>query len=106
MKYWRELRTGPTAGGLPSADACQTTEAALNPDCGRASAWSSTMTAIGCRAASAGVTRSPLSGAGTSTGVGIGVAAAAGGGERAGRDEAQEDQADDPSSHALGRIPR
>src|SRR5450759_4775454 len=57
----------------PSAGACQTTEAALKPDCGRASAWSSTMTAIGWRAASAGVTIRPVSGAGTRTGAGLGA---------------------------------
>src|SRR5450759_3183995 len=57
----------------PSAGACQTMEAALKPDCGRASAWSSTMTAIGWRAASAGVTIRPVSGAGTRTGGGLGA---------------------------------
>src|SRR5919107_3249020 len=57
----------------PSAGACQTTEAALNPDCGRAGPRSSTITAIGWRSATAAVTRRPVSGAGTRTGVGDGV---------------------------------
>src|ERR1700704_3951641 len=57
----------------PSAGACQTTDALLNPDWGRASPWSSTMTAIGCWAACAGVTRTPSRGAATRVGVGRGV---------------------------------
>ena len=57
----------------PSAGACQTTAAALKPDCGRASNWSSIMTAIGCWAATFGDTSTPVSGAGTSTGVGSGA---------------------------------
>src|SRR6185503_1374522 len=57
----------------PSAGACQTTDAALNPDCGRAGERSSIMTAIGCRAAAAGLTSPPVSGAGTSVGPGVGV---------------------------------
>src|SRR5689334_24961480 len=57
----------------PSAGACHTTDAALNPDCGRAGPRSSTMTAIGWRRATAGVTSRPVSGAGTRTGVGVGV---------------------------------
>src|SRR6185295_4272452 len=57
----------------PSAGACQTTDAALNPDCGLAGERSSIMTAIGCCAAAAGLTSSPVSGAGTSVGPGVGV---------------------------------
>src|SRR5512146_2184898 len=57
----------------PSAGACQTTDAALNPDCGRASRRSSIMTAIGRRAATSGGTNRPVSGAGTRTGVGLGL---------------------------------
>ncbi len=57
----------------PSAGACQTTDADVNPLCGRASGWSSTITAITWRAASGGATRTPVSGAGTRTGVGAGV---------------------------------
>ena len=54
------------------------TEAALKPACGRASAWSSTITAIGCRCATSGVTGSPVSGAGTrGSGVGDGGAGVA-----------------------------
>src|SRR4029079_19631137 len=56
----------------PSAGACQTTDAALNPDCGRAGPRSSIMTAIGWRAATSGGTRTPVSGAGTGVGVGTG----------------------------------
>src|SRR5882762_8862277 len=57
----------------PSAGACQTIDALLKPDCGRASAWSSTITAIGCSAARSGLTRTPSSGAATSVGLGTGV---------------------------------
>src|SRR5689334_14533071 len=57
----------------PSAGACQTTLADVSPDCGRASNWSSTITAITCRFATSGVTRFPVSGAGTRLGVGWGV---------------------------------
>src|SRR6185295_2809813 len=57
----------------PSAGACQTTEAALKPDCGRASGWSSIMMAIARRFATFGGTRRPVSGAATGTGVGLGV---------------------------------
>src|SRR5882672_12289275 len=57
----------------PSAGACQTTDAAENPDCGRAAPRSSIMTAIGWRAATWGRTRRPVSGAGTVVGVGTGV---------------------------------
>src|SRR5688500_14125849 len=57
----------------PSAGACQTTDAAENPDCGRAGPRSSTITAIGCCAARSGVTGTPVSGAATGAGVGIGV---------------------------------
>src|SRR4051812_35587150 len=65
----------------PSAGACQTIDAALNPDCGRAGERSSTMTAIGWRAATAGVTRRPVSGSATRTApaLGVGVGAAEGG---------------------------
>ncbi len=64
----------------PSAGACHTTDAALKPDCGRASNWSSIITASGCCAAAFGVTRTPVSGAGTSSGVGSGVGGGAVGG--------------------------
>src|SRR5689334_6529659 len=57
----------------PSAGACQTMDAEVKPDCGRAGERSSTITAIGCRAAAAGETSRPVSGAGTRTGVGAGV---------------------------------
>src|SRR5262245_24829859 len=57
----------------PSAGACQTTDALLNPDCGRAGPRSSIITAMGWRAATAGGTRTPSSGAGTGVGVGTGV---------------------------------
>src|SRR5215218_1179424 len=57
----------------PSAGACHTTLAELSPDCGRAPNWSSIMTAITCRLATPGVTRRPVSGAGTRPGVGSGV---------------------------------
>src|SRR3954463_14511178 len=57
----------------PSAGACQTTEASLNPDCGRAGERSSIITAIGWSFAAAGLTRTPSSGAATRTGVGSGV---------------------------------
>src|SRR3954469_16111843 len=60
-------------GMPPSAGACQTTEAALKPDWGRASNWSSIMTATGWRLATSGVTSRPVSGAATRAGVGIGV---------------------------------
>src|SRR5665811_2095754 len=62
----------------PSAGACQTTDAWLNPDWGRPAAWSSTSTAIGCRAASAGARRRPVSGATARTGVGTGGGAGVG----------------------------
>ena len=65
----------------PSAGACQTTDADDSPDCGRAALRSSIITAIGCWAATAGVTRRPVSGAGTRTGVGSGVAVGSGVGE-------------------------
>src|SRR5947207_2721236 len=67
----------------PSAGACQTIDAALNPDCGRAGERSSTITAIGWRAATAGVTRRPVSGSATRTGpvLGVGVGAVEGGAE-------------------------
>src|SRR5262245_9644209 len=57
----------------PSAGACQTTDAALNPDWGRAGPRSSTMTATGWRAATSGGTRTPVGGARTGCGVGTGV---------------------------------
>ena len=56
-----------------SAGACHTTDAALKPDCGRASKWSSIITAIGWRAATSGETSRPVRGAGSRTGVGTGV---------------------------------
>src|SRR5438876_8064845 len=55
----------------PSAGACQTTEASVKPDCGRAGDRSSIMQAMGCRAAAAGETSTPSSGATTSTGPGL-----------------------------------
>src|SRR5882672_8271264 len=57
----------------PSAGACQTTDAELKPDCGRAGPRSSIITAMGRRAATAGATMTPSSGAGTRIGVGTGV---------------------------------
>ena len=57
----------------PSAGACHTTDASLKPDCGRASGWSSIITAIGWRLAAAGVTSRPVIGAATGLGVGLGV---------------------------------
>ena len=45
----------------------------MKPLCGRASQWSSIITAIGCRRATAGATLRPVSGAATSSGVGLGV---------------------------------
>src|SRR5258707_1103372 len=65
----------------PSAGACQTIDAALNPDCGRAGDRSSIITAIGWRAAAAGLTRRPVSGSGTRTGVGFGSGVGAKDGE-------------------------
>src|SRR5690349_11346066 len=62
----------------PSAGACQTTSACDSPDCGRAGRRSSIITAIGCRRAIAGSTRSPVSGAATVTGVGTAVGVATG----------------------------
>src|SRR5438034_10169029 len=62
----------------PSAGACQTTDAELKPDCGRAGPRSSIITAIGRWAAIAGGTMRPSSGAGTRTGVGAGVGLGAG----------------------------
>src|SRR6185437_10795192 len=59
-------------GMPPSAGACQTCAALLKPDCGRASAWSSTITAMTWRAAASSVTGRPVSGADTSNG-GAGV---------------------------------
>src|SRR5512143_3275764 len=63
----------------PSAGACQTIDAALNPACGRASTWSSIITAIGCCRAADSETGSPVSGAGTRAGVGTGVGGVVGG---------------------------
>src|SRR5690242_4366116 len=57
----------------PSAGACQTIAAFVKPDWGRAGERSSTITAIGWRAAALGGTRRPVRGAGTRTGVGAGV---------------------------------
>src|SRR6478736_3350189 len=57
----------------PSAGACHTMDAAAKPDCGRAAFRSSIITAMGCRAATAGSTRRPVSGSGTVVGVGTGV---------------------------------
>ena len=52
-----------------------------SPDCGRAARRSSIMTAMGCRAATAGLTIRPVSGAGTRIGVGTGVAVGSGVGD-------------------------
>src|SRR4029079_10776826 len=68
----------------PSAGACQTTEAALKPDCGRASGWASIMIAMARRAATFCGTSRPVSGAATGTGVGTGVAVGSGVGEGVG----------------------
>src|SRR3954469_21584758 len=57
----------------PSAGACQTTDAALKPDCGRAGDRSSTITAIGWRFAAVGLTSRPVSGAATRVGPGVAV---------------------------------
>src|SRR5437879_11177975 len=57
----------------PSAGACQTTDAALNPDCGRAGDRSSIITAIGWRRATCGVTSRPVSGSRTRATDGVGV---------------------------------
>src|SRR5689334_3503955 len=62
----------------PSAGACHTTDASLKPDCGRASGWSSIITATTCRLATAGDTGRPVRGAGTSAGAGVGVAVGVG----------------------------
>src|SRR5690349_14491438 len=62
----------------PSAGACHTTDASLKPDCGRASGWSSIITATTWRLATAGETGRPVSGAGTSAGAGVGVAVGVG----------------------------
>ncbi len=62
----------------PSAGACQTTLAADSPDWGRASNWSSIITAITRRCATAGFTGTPVSGSGTRTGVGTGVGVGSG----------------------------
>src|SRR5690349_12839352 len=62
----------------PSAGACHTTDASLKPDCGRASGWSSIMTATTCRLATAGDRGRPGRGAGTSAGAGVGVAVGVG----------------------------
>src|SRR5271169_2140017 len=71
----------------PSAGACQTIDAAEKPDCGRAGARSSIITAIGRCAATARVTIRPVSGAGTSAGVGVGVGAGVAVGEAPGPDD-------------------
>src|SRR5512134_1312855 len=62
----------------PSAGACQTMDASVKPLCGRASQWSSTITAITWRCATPSVTGSPVSGAGTTLGVGLGVGVGSG----------------------------
>src|SRR6185295_3088057 len=56
----------------PSAGACHTTDAELNPDCWRAGERSSIITAITGSLARAGVVSSPSSGATALTGVGSG----------------------------------
>src|SRR5919202_1645980 len=66
-RFW--LNSSMYRGMPPSAGACHTTDAAENPDCGRAGERSSTMTAIGWRAARAGGTGSPSRGAGTIDGI-------------------------------------
>src|SRR5471032_1523422 len=57
----------------PSAGAWKTIDAELRPDCGRAGPRSSIITAIGWRAAAAGLTSSPVSADATSTGLGLGL---------------------------------
>src|SRR6476469_6127580 len=85
----------------PSAGACHTIEAALNPDCGRAGPRSSIITALGRRFAAASVTIRPVSGSATRTGVGsgvgvgsvVGVGETVGVGEVVGSPEVDEDGA-------------
>ena len=59
----------------PSAGAWNTIEAELSPDCGRAGLRSSIITAIGWRAAAAGLTSSPVNADGTRIGLGLGLGA-------------------------------
>src|SRR3954471_4589330 len=74
----------------PSAGACQTTLACDSPDWGRAAHRSAIITAITCRAAVAGLTGMPVSGAATRTGVGTGVGVGSGVGDGAGVGSALE----------------
>jgi len=62
----------------PSAGAWKTIDAEPSPDWGRAGLRSSSITAIGWRAAAAGLTSSPVNGAGTRTGLGLGLGAGEG----------------------------
>src|SRR6266496_2068826 len=78
----------------PSAGACHTTDASLNPDCGRAADRSSIITAIGWSLALDGETSTPSSGAATSTGVATGV----------GLGEALSDGDSDGSSDVPGAV--
>src|SRR5437773_1967915 len=96
----------------PSAGACQTTDAWLKPDWGRAGERSSIMTAMTWRSATLRVTGIPVSGAGTRVGVGIGVGV--GLGLDGGHGSAEGDQDDEcdgnsarhPSHRVAGRGPR
>src|SRR4051812_46701500 len=91
----------------PSAGACQTTDADVKPDCGRAALRSSIITAIGRRTAISGGTRTPSSGAGTSTGVGsgVGVGAALGGGVADGDVDAVAAEVRDATAPVVGAAP-
>ena len=62
----------------PSAGACQTTLASLRPDWGRAADWSSIITAMTGRRATASVTGRPVRGAGTIRGVGFALGVGSG----------------------------
>src|SRR5215207_11035153 len=64
-------------GTPPSAGACQTMDALLKPNCGRAWESSSTITAMGRWRAASGLIGSPVRGASTVSGAGSGVAGAA-----------------------------
>src|SRR6478752_5539190 len=86
----------------PSAGACQTTLAELSPDCGRASNWSSIITATTWRDATAGETSRPVSGAGTSDGDGSGVGLGASDGEGSTDGEAGGALAGSPDGASLG----
>jgi hypothetical protein len=70
----------------PSAGAWKTIDAEPSPDWGRAGLRSSSITAIGWRAAAAGLTSSPVNGAGTRTGLGLGDGEGLGDGDGLGVD--------------------